>query len=660
MATKITDTVREKIVKQALLEIAFARSHKRKKVTSWHENEQLLYGDKPKGIESRANVDLGRGAEFVHTFLSKIDNPLDFEFVKRKDAQAKRVRRLNGLKEQDASEGYWDLKDIAGKKQMITYGRAIFSYYASSIDGVYRSCNENVDVYDFLIDPKAGGIDIERARFLGDQGVEYDRFELAELKDEDGYVKSEINKLLKSNGSNNTVKTIEETDKDVRSMIVEGRTDREMPNPDKFKFWRWGTTFEGERYYLLFEDTGGRCIRICKLTDMFPATEDFPKGPWWYWTYAGTIDLTEFWTPAPISQVKDIFFAQNITVNQMLDNGEEYNKPMKIVNVGAIENLAELKYRREGIIKSKNSFEVDKVVQYLRPSPIQTPLMLFDKLEQIQEKASGVTADSKGVSTQDRVAIYEGNQQAAADRYGLYNKSYAFGYKRLARLYEMGVRFNLTKKQAIKIIGPDGIEQEEVSKRDIFRKDECFDILVRASDAEEQLSTIKQKTKNDFLFNNIQNPVQNQQKAYELGAKNVGFKEQEIRELLDTTTYAESDVVAEADRDIENILDGKRIQPNLIADLTYKQRFVDYLRDHVEDMKAEQFSDMTAYIRSIEQIVVRNTVAQAQRKISKMKLEQAAAIAANGRPVSPGDGGAPTPVGTPDTGGLPIDQPITQ
>jgi hypothetical protein len=36
--------------------------------------------------------------EFVHTWLSKIDNPLTFKFTKRKESQLKRVERLNALR----------------------------------------------------------------------------------------------------------------------------------------------------------------------------------------------------------------------------------------------------------------------------------------------------------------------------------------------------------------------------------------------------------------------------------------------------------------------------------------------------------------------------------------------------------------------------------
>ena len=173
----IKKEIRDKIVAQANTNREIARTHKRGKLTSWQKNEDLYYGNKAKSEDSRANVDLGQMQEHVHTLLSKIDSPLTFRFLKRKEAQLKRVERLNAWKEYDSDRNYWDMKDIAGKKQMVIYGRAIYSYAASSVDG-YQSHLENVDVYDFLWDPSAGGIDLENGRFGGRYGVVKDRSEL--------------------------------------------------------------------------------------------------------------------------------------------------------------------------------------------------------------------------------------------------------------------------------------------------------------------------------------------------------------------------------------------------------------------------------------------------------------------------------------------------
>src|SRR4051812_38580213 len=119
-----------KLVSQALREIAFNRRYKQGKIRNWQKNENMYYGFKLPAAESRANVDLGLMQDFVHELLSKIDNPLVFKFTKRKEAQLKRVARLNALRIIEQNNDFWDIKDLAGKKQAIIYGRAIYCYYA--------------------------------------------------------------------------------------------------------------------------------------------------------------------------------------------------------------------------------------------------------------------------------------------------------------------------------------------------------------------------------------------------------------------------------------------------------------------------------------------------------------------------------------------------
>lgn len=623
MSTKnklIPKDIRDKIVTQALQEITFARQYKQGKIKNWQKNENLYYALKTPTDDSRVNMELGRAQEFVHTLLSKIDNPLVFKFTKKKDAQLKRVKRLNALRASDASDDFWDIKDIAGKKQAVIYGRAIYSYHADSYDNQYCSHLNNIDVYDFLIDPSAGGIDVEKAKYLGAYGVVKMKWELKKGIKDGTYLKTETTRLIEGTG-NSTEATQETTNKSNRTYDTNVNTaQKEISTPDKYKFFQWYTTYEGERYYLLLNESGATAIRVELLSDIFPAIKKLGDAMWPFWSWAAFIDLTEFWTPSYLDYVREIFMGQAVSINQAIDNSEQINKPQKLVNVKLVENLAELKYRRGGnYIKIKETPDVTKAVATLPVAAIDTPLKVYDKLEAIQEKASGVTAASKGVSEEDKVGIYEGNQANAADRFGLLNKSYAFGYKRFAKLYEIGVRDHLTKEVAVDILGPDGVEVEKVSRRDIFRKDEEFGLLIEASDAETALAETEKRTKIAFLTANAKSSIQNQQKAYEIAASIAGFKEEDIRQLLDTSDFGDAELMSEAERDIEDILDGKKVKPNQAANTAYKQRFIDYMRDHEEDIDFSDFSALSEYVMKLDPIIMRNMVRQANELMMKMQ-----------------------------------------
>lgn len=594
----IKNPTRDKIKSQALNELAFARRHKEGKVGNWHLNESMYFGKKEKTVDSRANVDLSRMQEHVHVVLSKIDAPLTFEFMMKKPAQRKRVGRLNALKDYDSDRNEWEIKDIVGKKQAVLYGRAIYAYHASSEDG-YTPELENVDVYDFLIDPSAGGIDLEDARYMGRYGVVKDRSELEGNKD---YIQEEVKTLLQGKG-NAGERTRETVHKDNRTYATRlNSNEKQHDDPDKFKFWEWFTTYGGDRYYLLMTNDG-HCIRCEKLTDLFES------GLWPFWTYACFPDLTEFWTLGYCDYVREIFMAQAVSINQMLDNAEMINRPTRVVDVTMVDNLAELKYRRGGGFIKAKAGGAKNAIDTLEVPSIDTPIKVFQTLENIQARASGVTAAAAGVEDTDgRATIYEGNAANTADRFGLLNKSYSFGYKRFAKLWEHGVREHLTKEISVDVLGPDGIELVAVGPDNLFKGDEDYAVKVKSSNAELQISEQKKRSVAAYYGSLIGNPaVPNQPKVIEKLGEVAGAEVEDIRQILDTNGYASSDIMSEAERDIEIILDGNMIQPNRKANTAYKQRFVDYIQDHEEDIDFETSQRLVQYIRSLDQVIVSNT-----------------------------------------------------
>jgi hypothetical protein len=630
---KLSRTDQEAIVAQSIRELVWARKYKQGKIRNWQKNEEMYYGKKMTAIESRANVDLARMQEHVHTVWSKVIDGLIFVFGKRKDSQLKRVQRLNALSSWDADRDNWDIKDAVGKKQCIIYGRSAFVYYADSVDGIYKPHLENIDIYDLLVDPAMGGIDVEQGLFWGRYGVVKSKEELEAMKvtETDPYIKECLTALIDGSG-NNTESSQEETNKWTR-MYAQGTVgQKELQSDEKYKFWQWFTTYKGTRYAVTLQATAGRAISI------EPLSSPFMSNLWPLWTYAAFMDLTEFWTPSYCDYVREIFQVQNININQMLDNAESINKPMKIVNVNAIENLAELKYRRDGLVKTRGEFDANKALQIIQTPSIDTPMKVFKALDDIQEKATGVSSGDKGAEdTRGKVAIYQGNQEATRGRYALFNKSYSFGYKRFADLYQWGVREHLLKKIAIDIIGPDGIETEEIKRNDIFRKGDDFLVKVQASNEDKNSNVDKMKAKTEFLAEQqrleiqetVPRKVMNPKKAFELGARVAGFDQDEIKELMDLSEYGDAELMSEAARDIESILAGDKIKPNMNANNAYKQRFVDFMADHQEDMDDKTWVLMVDYVTSLQKIIYQNEARALQQWKTNMITVRAERDAVN-------------------------------
>ncbi len=643
----IKKEVRDAIVAQAIEEIQHARLHKQGKISNWQKNEAMYYGKKLSAVESRANIELGRMPEFVHGILAKIDTPMRIRYGKTKEAQIKRVAALNALVERDRKEDSWDIKDLVGKKQAIIYGRAVYSYYATSEKGYYCPNHQNVEVYNFLIDPAAGGLFIDQADYLGDYGVRLNRTDLEKGMKTGTYLRDETARLLAGNGTAADA-TVENTNSESRTRstgLINSK--RFFDGKDRFTFWRWYTTYKGKRYYLLLSEKDKTAIRVERLKEMYSVDKKLGDAPWPYWSWAAFADMTEFWTPSFCDYVREVFMAQSVSVNQGFDNTEEINKPTRAVVMAAIANLNSLKYRRggAGVVEIKPGYNVNQVVQKLDVPSIDTPIKMYQLLETIQEKASGLTAGAKGVSDEDKVGIYEGNQANAADRFGLLNKTYAFGYERFGKLHELGVKDHLNRKVALDILGPDGYEAVTYSKRDIYTsRNEYYLIIVESSDAESASSMADKRARLSFLSANAMNPVQNPKKAYEMAGRTVGFSDEELRQLMDTSEFGNADLMSEAERDIERILDGERIQPNRAATTAYKQRFVDYMANNEENLDAEQFKALADYVLLLDPVIMENM----RRKLVDEQLKMAAGAPVGALGAPQGGGAAQMPSAMPD------------
>lgn len=618
----ISKQKRDKISTQALLEIQFARTYKQSRIGWWQKNEDMYYGRKrflnsdntqsvnPQSTQptSSANVELGKMQSYVNTILSKIDSPLTFKYVKGTLADLKRAKYLNALKEKDANTGDWNFKDLLGKKQVVIYGRSIYCYYAESVTG-YRSHLRNIDVYDFLIDPDGGGYDLDDALYLGAYGVTKNKQQLRDGKKAGIYIGTEVDNLLEMQG-NNTEITQETINQQNRYANLGTQGTRVLYNPNIYKFWEWFTTYEGERYYLLMTD-GGIAIRVEKLKDLFKSDM------WPFWTYAAFPDLTEFWTPSYCDYTREIFQAQSITINQMLDNADRINKPQRAIDVNAIESLADLAYRRNGIIRMKNGADINKAFKIVETPALTSPMSVYQALEGIANTNSGVTSGDKGVAEEDKVGIYEGNQANSADKFGLLNKSYTQGYKRFARLYKEGVDEHLTKKVSIKILGPDGIDKTiYINRRDV-KPSVDYDVLIESSNAEAQADAIDKKNKLTFMSSYKGDQNVNQKTLFEMQANIAGLSADEIRMLLDQSDYGEAELLSECDRDIEDLLAGKVIEPNRRANTAYAQRFLDYMNDHAEDMTADEFMLFEDYFNRLKEVVIKNMVSTLQQQLAK-------------------------------------------
>lgn len=643
----IKKTTRDAITTQCLEEIEFARNARKPKLVNWHRNEDLYYSNKKVTSDERSNVNLNEMQGFVNSFLAKINHPFNFKFVKGEEADLEPAKVTNAIKDKDHKIGKWDFKAMLARVQLILYGRYIFEYHADSEKG-YCSHLTPVDVYQFLIDPSCGGLDIEKAFYMGRGGIIKSKQDIQEGIKSGKYLRTEGNELISGSGniSDQSQEDIEASNRWV-NLVTQNKV---LERVDQWKFWEWYTTYEGKRYYVLVTENGGKAIRIEELTDLFKS------GKYPFFTAAAYPDLTEFWTPSPADGVREAIMAKAVSINQMLDNGEAINRPMKAFDIDAIKNPALLKYRKDGLIPVKGGVDISKAVQFFPVTQITTAIQVYDKLAEVIDVNSGVDSGTKGSSQETVVGIYEGNLSNQADRFSLISDSEADAQNRFGELYLNGLDEHLNSKIAIEMIGIDGVEFAEVTKKDIRRKSN-FDIMVVTAGQEEKMQTTEKRNKLTFLTAKgaDQSGIYNKKVLGEMEATIAGFTPDEIKYMLDTKNDGTNEIMAECAEDIQEMLSGKYIEVNDMANTAYMQKMKDFMRDEKEYMLkrpniAELFWD---YMDRLQPVVIANMTADMDKQLAKEGLPTSAgaAMGMEGQAILPQDGGQ-----SPSSDGVAVNQ----
>lgn len=615
--------IKQKLVEQALKEIAFAKRYRNKRANEWKKNDEMMRGYQEADESTRTKVPLYQAIAFEETLLSKIDNSLVFNFMPGGLEDKNKATKFNALRDRDSKVDRWDKKDRQGKRHGIRYGRAIFSYFASSEGGDYKPNLKNINPRHFLIDPDAGGMDKENAMYLGWYGVKKTKAQLELGVTKGIYDKKSVEDLLAA-GSNYTNEIQEDLEtKTARVNPDTSETTQKRTREDLFMFYQWFTTDEnGERYIMLMTPAGA-CVRCQKWVEVEP-TNLYP-----IWTWATTPDDLEFWSISPLERVRRMMKAQEKSINQMMDNSDQVNKPKMAVNIDFVRNLSQVKYGTKGFIEVTGQTDVDKVVKAMTTPPITAPLSVYDKLQQLTDRFSGVTADAAGVGDTDGVlGIQDNNLQNLGDRIGLLNKEYSDGYYDFAMLYKSGVRTHLTGKVAIRILGPNGLGIEEVSWADLKPTEYDYDIIIESSSAQSQANKIQMKNQLTVLGTAKGDPMYNQRLVREKELELTGFSDDDKRALLDVKDGSEG-MIVKAYEDFEMFLNGKEkdvVVPRT-ANVTYMQVFKD-LWEERDTMIDKMFKKKAPLIHQNIEAFLTEVQAQVERNIAMdAALEEAKQVA---------------------------------
>jgi hypothetical protein len=584
------------ILEQSCKEYDKALKHRSTRVTSsWHPNEDLYYGRKQKKLRGRHNVLLGEMQGFIETLVSKIDDAPFLVFQPTDEADVRKAEKVTKAWEQDSSvsRGDWKSKDLMGKKLGGLYGRAVFKYFASS-EPEYSSNLVLVDNYDFLVDPLAGGETIEEANYMGQDNI----FKtIKELEDDERYDDKQVVILKMSKGRDTEIDdNNSEQEKQNKSSLIVGRDTKRYQSEETATLVEWYTTYEGTRYICTYDRPTKTWIRVEKLKEVFTSKE-YPNGDplWPFDSWAFFPDPFEFWTPSPADQVRDTIISKNILINQALDNRQYRNFGMKAYDTRVFKNPALLEPRWAGLVPATPDAGKDVrsgIYEFNYPDVGDTTT-LYGLVDSAQGRNSGITAGSQGATEKDKkVGVFEGELAQTADRLGLFEKSYGSFWIRIAKRYLNGLKEHMGQSMAIKMLGEQGVQWDELIKDDLNPK---YDIATKGLNAELQADSRKRRSKFESLNMEIQNPLLNPKTALEKRLEIAGFEREEIRELMNISDEGNSESVLQAAEENEKLLK-KDVEPNEYATPLHVQKHLDFMADN--ELKGEVKDRILAHAKA--------------------------------------------------------------
>lgn len=594
----------EKLIKQLRKEFEVGFEYKKGRYTDWNDTEDLYFGRIKQRLKGRFNVPIPVMSGFIDTLVSKIDEPPKLEFIPGTEADYRGKQKVQAFYEKvKQNEDYdWDMLDIDGKKLNTFYGRTIFKVYGE-YDKRFKFNVFNTDPYDFYCDPM-GGSDLENHKFLGENNIMKSKKELEDGAKEGLYDKTAVATII-NNLNETPEKKVEDSANSQENRFYAVNLKPNFYVADgAVRCVETGTTFEGERLYVLWSYEKNCVLRVKPLPKVFKSNL------WWWTSWASNRDIFNFWSKAPADDMRPVAEVIRILANQELDNRQKQNWGMRAYDPALFPNGTELSWRPDGLVAvragSSSVQAISNGIFNFQTPQLQGTINLIDWLDNFTGQKTGITAGAQGKSDDDKVGIYYGNLQQVADRLGLYNKSYTKCWKAIGRRFLWACKENLKKGEAIKLVGSEGVEWDIISQQDV---NPGLDIMVGGGSAQVQEDEIKKKRQSEALVSIEVNPQQSEQVnakwVIEKKLEVAGFTQEEIRQATDVEHYGNKDILAKAAEVIDDIVRGKEYKKVRNANASFLQKILDYAYDNTDD-DPELFTKLMAVIDEHYPIVIEN------------------------------------------------------
>ncbi len=625
--------------------------HRRARVKNWQKNDDRVNGNVKAPKRSLNNFHLPILAGFEDTLVSKVDDQPQLKFGSDQPGEKRIGRKYDELYRQCSTRPgkEWKMADLSSKRDSARYGRALLKMVGFSKP--FNIELHSTDPYDFYCDPLCGD-KLSRARYLGVEPIFKSAFQLEEGVKSGAYDKEAVAALCDGPDDNAQGATLSEAMTESMSRFASLKLDGYGYlgiGEKQYRLVESGTTYKGVRYYCVWSPEGQQLLRCQPLSKVF----GIPDGHelWHIVSWAPFPDKKVFWSKAPDDDISDVAEFQRQTMMYAADGLLKNVWGTRVYDPGVFD-ATDLFFQPGGLAPSKKGASatgagLSGAVHELKTPEYSEAFNLITSLDSFVGQKTGVTPDAQGASDQDVLGIAEQNIEQISDRMGLTSKHYQSAYIELGQLFLFMAKHLLKGKEAVRVIGPEGYEFEELAAKDI---DPSIAITVRGGRAEENLSQNKRSEKVKALNDLAVNPEMPKWMVDER-LRLAGYEDAEVKTLTDEAAYGSSDQINRAGEAVEQLLEGKE-PPKLYqgADASYVKTILDAAR-RFTDSDGPEYDRLVAYAKAHVDIVGQNMAEELLRETmagptqpppeGEVAPEMAPELAPQGLPPAPLPGQAP-------------------
>jgi len=628
----LTRDLADRISRAAKQQLDTSISYKAPRLAFIKENEDLYFGVAEKQPKNPFNEAFPFMSGSVDHTLARVDDGPRVRFKARRTAAWKAAQKFQAAWDatiaSPLTENKYRLKDRQGKKLAIMGGRAIHKYFAENVQGRYRSVFSTVDYKLFHSQPDGGG-HLENHLYCGEEGIFLTKQQLETGSTLGYYDRENVGRLVTGVGQSD-YQNVQDEQNEVHSrhtaMGLDPKT-HSYVGQQVFQFVEWYLTFEGVRWYVLFDKQTGTWVRIKPLRDIASIPKGATDSLYPYPTWAMFEEYGLFWSKGSADDWRPAAKYLNRVLNQELYNREKQNKgqrgydPDMVLDVGALAD-----WRPDGLVPVKvgqgktmaNAFYEFKV------GGLNGSLDLATYVENFFGRNTGNTPGSKGAAEKDKkVGIYFGELQQIDEFIGTRNKSYTEMYEELAMRFLIGLKDNLTDEGLeVELVGEAGFETETLTKADLEYID-FISVSVIGGNEEEERTIVDRNEKRTILAGvTTPNPRWRDEQMLRTGP----FTEEEIREAFNYQPNLTKALMSEAAQACEQIKKGRTPKLNSGANTAFIEYVVNVANSN-EELKDDVREKMLDYALSHGEIAAKNE-ARAALEIKSQQAQMAANAAA--------------------------------